>query len=128
MSRRCSMNSVRLYARPRLVTDGMGELRLDHVGADSESLAQDGPRRCAKSMSGHFFGRIAHGSQRRVDGVVAHRSVVMALAPKDQLSAAGQWLKVAQHGDGLLRQRDQMWRPAQLADQLPLHARRRNRP
>ena len=89
---------------------------------------QHRPRRRPVPVHDDFVGRKPHRAKPRIDGVVAHRPIVVPLPAKHELAAPGQLVEFAEHLHRLPGQRHQVRRPMQLLLDFTLHSRRRYRP
>ncbi|MDT4846375.1 hypothetical protein FQZ97_803920 [compost metagenome] len=102
-----------------LVLVAVGELALDPVAVIAAAV-QLGAQQVAEAVAG-LAPFVADQAQGLVDGVLAHRPVGVLLAGEGKRIAPGDLGQLAQHGNGLDGQRDDV-RPARL------HAGRRNGP
>jgi len=82
----------------------------------------------SKAVPGDLIGIESHCPQRRVYGSITHRPIVVPFAPERERAPTGQLLKVTEHRDGLMRERNDVRLAVQLARFLAFHARRRDRP
>lgn len=86
----------------------VGQLVLDDVGSEAETLMQNRARHCAKTMAGDLRFRVVTESLKRgIDSRTAHR--FFAVAAREYIAPlAGGRLQLSQHLDCLRGKRHQM--------------------
>src|SRR5271156_3395913 len=93
---------------PNQIPLDMRQLCLDSVGVPFSAFVEHRRGGGAEAVGGHLVLGVAEAPQGRVECVLRKRSAAAAQAREDQFGVAGDRMRVFQHGEGLMRERDAM--------------------
>ena len=75
---------------PIRVSNRMGELMFDKIGAKTEHFIKNGSRHSQEAVTAHFFLVYAHAPHSGKDRIVAHGSAISTRAGENEAPSASQ--------------------------------------